>query len=143
MPCAANIMSKVLILYMVRKSGHHSAALTIEKALHKAEPSVETTCLDPLRYMHPHMSAALKKTYMFLIKQTPQVWHAIYDSEHIDRLTRRARCADRQPKKNLKDNSCKAFLKGIPKDILNAEFKHTKKHPDQDNEIVFEKKKEE
>ncbi len=36
--------------------------------------------------------------------------------------------------------NCRAFLKVIPDDILLGENKHTKKHPDQDNDIVFEKK---
>jgi len=36
---------------------------------------------------------------------------------------------------------CKAFPKKIPDDILTGKFKHVKKHPDQDNDIVFEKRK--
>jgi len=44
--------------------------------------------------------------------------------------------------KNTDGNFCEAFPEGIPKDILNAKFKHTKKHPDQDNDIVFEKREE-
>jgi hypothetical protein len=35
--------------------------------------------------------------------------------------------------------TCKAFPKGIPSKILTGEFDHTKKHPDQKNNIVFEK----
>jgi hypothetical protein len=33
---------------------------------------------------------------------------------------------------------CKAFADGIPENILTGEFDHTKKHPDQDNDILFE-----
>lgn len=33
---------------------------------------------------------------------------------------------------------CRAFLKEIPKDIIDSEFIHDKKHPDQDNNIIFE-----
>ena len=36
-------------------------------------------------------------------------------------------------------NSCKAFPKGIPFEITYGNNQHTKKHPDQDNDIVFEK----
>ena len=41
-------------------------------------------------------------------------------------------------------NVCLAFpdIEGIPEDILLGKNKHTKKHPDQDNDIVFEKRKE-
>jgi hypothetical protein len=34
--------------------------------------------------------------------------------------------------------TCKAFLSGIPENILTGEFDHTKKHPEQDNDILFE-----
>jgi hypothetical protein len=34
---------------------------------------------------------------------------------------------------------CLAFPKGIPEEILINKFDHTKKHPDQKNNIVFEK----
>lgn len=32
---------------------------------------------------------------------------------------------------------CEAFPKGIPEDILSADFDHNKIHPLQDNDIVF------
>ena len=38
--------------------------------------------------------------------------------------------------------ACGAFPNGIPNDILEGYFDHTKKHPDQDNDIVFEPVKE-
>lgn len=34
--------------------------------------------------------------------------------------------------------SCKAFPEGIPRNILDGDFDHTKIHPDQDNDILFE-----
>ena len=37
---------------------------------------------------------------------------------------------------------CMSFLKKIPEDIVSGKFIHTKKHPDQDNDIVFEPIKE-
>lgn len=33
---------------------------------------------------------------------------------------------------------CLAFPGGIPIDILTGDFDHTKKHPDQKNDILFE-----
>jgi len=33
---------------------------------------------------------------------------------------------------------CDAFLDKIPSEIFTGEFDHTKKHPDQDNNILFE-----
>jgi len=37
---------------------------------------------------------------------------------------------------------CEAFPKGIPNDILAGKFNHTKKHPDQKNDILFDPIKE-
>jgi hypothetical protein len=39
------------------------------------------------------------------------------------------------------DNFCLAFPKGIPTSIAYGKNKHTKPLPDQDNDIVFEKRK--
>ncbi|MBL7086448.1 MAG: cytoplasmic protein [Candidatus Cloacimonetes bacterium] len=39
------------------------------------------------------------------------------------------------------DLKCKAFPDEIPEEILIGEFDHTKKHPEQDNDIVFEEEK--
>lgn len=40
----------------------------------------------------------------------------------------------------MKYLSCKAFPGGIPKEILDGKFDHTKKFPGQGNEILFEAK---
>lgn len=37
--------------------------------------------------------------------------------------------------------TCKAFPKGIPKEILDGKIDHSKPIPDQSNDIVFERKK--
>jgi len=43
---------------------------------------------------------------------------------------------------DLYSPSCKAFPNGIIENILNGSFDHTKKHSDQGNDIVFEKREE-
>ena len=40
--------------------------------------------------------------------------------------------------RNKITNSCIAFPNGIPENILSGEFDHTKKHPSQSNDILFE-----
>jgi len=41
----------------------------------------------------------------------------------------------------VKGMKCKAFPDGIPKDILTGDFDHTRKHPDQSNDLLFQKEK--
>ena len=83
-------MARVLILCL-RHCGHHMAALAIDAALHRRDPSVETMCVDPINYSHPRISALIHSAYMAILKGTPDLWEAIYDSPGIDRLTRRFR----------------------------------------------------
>ena len=40
----------------------------------------------------------------------------------------------------FRDYKCKVFPDNIPLDIVEGDFDHTKKHPEQENDIVFEKK---
>lgn len=84
-------MARILICYLVQNSGHHSAARAIEAALKKADPTVETLCVDLLAYSHPRWSAVFQRTYMVTIRRTPEVWEALYDSPWLEYLTRRMR----------------------------------------------------
>jgi len=84
-------VARILICYLVRHSGHHSAACAVESALHKLDPTVETLCVDLLEYSHPKWSAILQKTYMVTIRRTPEVWEALYDNSFFEYLTRKIR----------------------------------------------------
>ncbi|MBN1676443.1 MAG: hypothetical protein JXR37_35690 [Kiritimatiellae bacterium] len=84
-------MARVLISYLIPHSGHHAAALAVESALRRTAPSVETMVVDPLQYTRPYWSAIIEKTYMIVLRRTPEVWDALYDNEKIDHLTRRIR----------------------------------------------------
>ncbi|MFH0879275.1 MAG: glycosyltransferase [Lentisphaerota bacterium] len=84
-------MARILICYLVRNSGHHSAARALEEALHKVDPSVETMCIDLLEYSHPKWSLVIQKFYMVTIRRTPEVWEALYDKLWLDYLTRKIR----------------------------------------------------
>ena len=49
-------------------------------------------------------------------------------------------CKHINPNKTKDDRTnCKAFPNGIPFEILFGGWAHTKKHPDQKNNILFEK----
>ena len=44
-------------------------------------------------------------------------------------------------KNYIDKKNCKAFPNGIPEEILTGEFDHTKKHPEQKNDILFKETK--
>lgn len=83
-------MPRVLVLCL-GNSGHQTAARAIEEALRELDPSVRTLCLDPIKHAHPGISAVIHRTYMVILRRTPEVWDAMYDNERLDRLTRRVR----------------------------------------------------
>lgn len=84
-------MAKVLLCYLAHYSGHHAAALAVEEALHRLDPSVETLCVDLLGYTHPRWSAVIQRTYMVTIRRTPELWEVLYDSAWVEWLTRKIR----------------------------------------------------
>ena len=83
-------MAKVLILCL-SNSGHQAMARAIEAELQAADPSVRTVCLDPLLYAHPRLASFIHRTYLGVLKGTPELWDAMYDSPKLDRLTLRIR----------------------------------------------------
>jgi processive 1,2-diacylglycerol beta-glucosyltransferase len=84
-------MPRVLICYLVGRSGHHAAALAVQRALQAAHPGVDTRCVDLVEYCHPHWERVIRRTYLTTIRRTPELWDALYDSIWVDRLTRRVR----------------------------------------------------
>lgn len=84
-------MTRVLILYIVRNSGHHAAARALEMAFRRCAPATETLCVDLLKYTHPKWENIIQRMYMTTIRRTPELWNALYDSFWIEYLTRRLR----------------------------------------------------
>jgi processive 1,2-diacylglycerol beta-glucosyltransferase len=120
-------MPRVLICYLVRNSGHHSAARAIEDALHRLLPSVETLCVDLLEYTHPRWSAIIQRTYMVTLRRTPDVWNALYDSPLLEYLTRKIRGliqrGNSKPLRQLMDSfqpDCAVCTQAHPLAVLSA-----------------------
>ena len=84
-------MTHVLILYIVRNSGHHTAARYLETAFRKQCPDVETRCVDLLVHMHPKWGKIIERMYMTTVRRTPELWEALYDNFWVELLTRRLR----------------------------------------------------
>lgn len=85
MPPSKNI----LILYITERSGHHHAALALQKAFLSIDPSARVTCVNGFRYIFPVAERLIHKTYLFVIKRMPFIWRNMYDQPRFFRSTDR------------------------------------------------------
>lgn len=76
---------KALLMYISISSGHHKAALALEKALEILDPSVEVLSINSLNYTNPLVEKVINKTYMSIIKNRPEVWEYLYDNPKVFR----------------------------------------------------------
>ncbi|MFH1778782.1 MAG: glycosyltransferase [Candidatus Omnitrophota bacterium] len=72
-------------MYISINSGHHKAALALEKALEILDPSVEVLSINSLNYTNPLVEKVINKTYMGVIKNRPEVWEYLYDNPKVFR----------------------------------------------------------
>ena len=84
---------RVLLLYITERSGHNKASLAIEKALKTKDPSVETLCVNSFNYTNPILEKIINRTYMGIIKRTPEVWEYLYDNPGVVKNTQRLKSA--------------------------------------------------
>jgi len=82
---------KILLLYISEHSGHHCASLAIEDALRKTDSSVNIVNINSLHYTNPILEKIINKTYMSVVKRTPEVWEYLYDNPGVVRHTQRLR----------------------------------------------------
>ena len=80
---------RVLLLYITESSGHHRAALAIEEALKMQEPATETMCVNSFNYTNPVLEKIINRTYMGIIRKTPEVWEYLYDNPKVVKNTQR------------------------------------------------------
>ncbi len=76
---------RVLLMYISVSSGHHRAALALEKALKILAPDVEAMTINSLNYTNPLVEKVINKTYMGVIKNKPEVWEYLYDNPKVFR----------------------------------------------------------
>ncbi len=76
---------KVLLLYISISSGHHRAALALEKALEILDPTIEVLNINSLNYTNPLVEKVINRTYMGVIKNSPEVWEYLYDNPKVFR----------------------------------------------------------
>jgi len=74
---------RILILYITHHSGHHCAAIAVQKAISTVAPDAEINILDAFNYTNPIINKIAHKTYMQVIKRRPEVWEYLYDNPKV------------------------------------------------------------
>ncbi|MBU4376837.1 MAG: hypothetical protein KKD29_05085 [Candidatus Omnitrophica bacterium] len=80
---------KILLLYISEHSGHHQAAIALEKAILKRSPGSDVLSINAFRYVNPVMERIIHGAYMRVIKKRPEIWGYLYDNPKIIKKTER------------------------------------------------------
>ncbi len=81
-------VKRILLMYITEISGHHRASVAISQALEKIYPDVEIRKINGFGYVYPVIEKIVNKTYMGVIRATPQLWDYLYDNPRIVRKTK-------------------------------------------------------
>ncbi|MFH1406471.1 MAG: glycosyltransferase [Candidatus Omnitrophota bacterium] len=74
---------KILILYISERSGHRYAASAVEKALKYLDAGVDILSIDGFNYTNPLLERVISRTYLGVIRRTPEVWDYLYDNPKV------------------------------------------------------------
>ncbi|MFH0913259.1 MAG: hypothetical protein V1884_03130, partial [Candidatus Omnitrophota bacterium] len=74
---------RIILMYISEVSGHHSAAVAIEKAIKVLEPGIEVLNIDAFKYTNPVSEKIVNSLYMAVIKRTPKIWDYLYDNPKV------------------------------------------------------------
>lgn len=80
---------KILLLYITVLSGHHRAAMAIEKAIKSLSPDSQICSINSFNYTNPILERIINRTYSGIIKRTPEVWEYLYDNPKVVKNTQR------------------------------------------------------
>jgi len=78
---------RVMLLYITERSGHHSAALAIKKAILSKSPESQVACVNAFRYVFPLLEKLVNNLYLAVIKRVPKIWEKMYDNPKFVRRT--------------------------------------------------------
>lgn len=82
---------RVLFLYASPNSGHRACADALRKSLGAVFPGIETAGADAVSVLYPTLGPLIEKTYLEILKHTPQIWSFLYDNPEIEEITREFR----------------------------------------------------
>ena len=78
-------------MYISKNSGHHHASLSLENALCQLSDDVEIRNVNSFYYTNPLLEKIINRTYMSVIRRTPEVWGYLYDNPKIVKRTQTLR----------------------------------------------------
>ncbi|MFH1594213.1 MAG: glycosyltransferase [Candidatus Omnitrophota bacterium] len=84
---------RILLMYISENSGHHSASLAVEGALHALSDDIETKSVNSFNYTNPILEKIVNRAYMGIINRTPEVWGYIYDNPRVVKSTQNLKAA--------------------------------------------------
>ncbi len=82
---------RILIFYITEHSGHHSAALAIEKALKLRDPDCQVLCVNVFRHAFPIVERLVHYLYLLVIKKVPVIWEKMYDNPTFYKNTQKVK----------------------------------------------------
>ena len=74
---------RVLLMYVHERSGHHQAALVLQKAIEALDPRAQCRLVDFIRYVHPLLEKFFRRAYLQLVKKNPEIWEYLYDNPKV------------------------------------------------------------
>ncbi len=80
---------RVLFLYLTKHSGHYAAAVAVEQAFRRLDPSVETMLLDSFSHANPLLSKVTLKAYLAILRAAPELWEYMYDNPEFKERTKK------------------------------------------------------
>jgi len=83
--------NKVLLMYISEHSGHHCASLAIERALRELDPPIYALNINSFNYTNPILERIINRTYMGVVKRTPEIWDYLYDNPKVLKKTQKLR----------------------------------------------------
>lgn len=86
-------MKRILIFYITAGTGHQVAANNIREALLRIQSDLEVRVVDSLAYTNPLLAKFIMKTYLGMIKNTPDIWDYLYDNPKVKEHTAAIRSA--------------------------------------------------
>ncbi|MFH1753449.1 MAG: glycosyltransferase [Candidatus Omnitrophota bacterium] len=76
-------------MYISENSGHHRAALAIERSLSLLDVAVQSRSVNSFNYTNPLLERIINRTYMAVIKRRPEVWEYLYDNPVVVKKSQR------------------------------------------------------